>query len=815
MCATRTAGRILLSALPLLLSAGCDPMQSAANGSDRLAAALVERSCTPPTSRIVINELMIDVNGDRCWVELHNPGGDSIDLQGWRLADADTMHPPFVGPAIVGPGGFATVCRSGDPARNGGIACDLVVPDLDLRREGLVRRVQVIDGVDVVDAVAYGNTHPVGRSVQLRHPYLDNGSLAFPEDPDDPEAWTASPWGIQATPGGSPNAPNDAVWAEQDAPECDDGLPCTWDLCIAGECDNSQARPGCCDSDAQCADGDADPCTRPACVDNGCADIPVPGCCTTHVDCIDDDPCTGDHCLAMRCRHVATDDGTCCWAAATDPVTGLPRTEAARREIASAACDDGNPCTEDTCDLAQNRCVFSVPLPGCCAGPLDCDDGDPCTYDICWSFTCRHPLKYGACCTNHAACDDANPCTRDLCILNNCRHLHDTGACCVDDAWCRLHFDDGDRCTDESCETDPLDGSRQCVRTLADPCRQALPYVQDFDDGRAPEALGWRTSIRGALGPMAWRIGDAASNPPGPHLTAAPGTLSPGGSATATTPVIDASSSTHDVGNRLRVTTAQWRLSWSHGPSTGPADLAIAASDTSTPDGPVLWQEVVSGDLADGLFSRQLPDSLWRSPNVSLVFRVGAPDNALLAGTVRIDDVRLAAGVPNQPYRLRTWRCPDVGPCFLNNATPLPDPPLAASFPLALGPCERAIVLVCLEDQDASDATWNYFGFPGAAVEGNPDEGPDLVRPMQGVTETNGCGTLDFAVRGLCGPGPTARAETFYCGFEVAPGCDEAATGPHRIGLRVLDESTVGKRPHSPFESLTFLDLTVTPPRTR
>ena len=467
----RTAGTIARLAWPALLLAACDPVQSAATtGPEGLAAALVGRPCTPPTSRIVINELMIDVDGNRCWVELHNPGGDPIDLQGWRLADANTMHPPFAGPAVVHPGGFATVCRSGDPARNGGVTCDLVLPDLDLRREGLVRRVQMIDGVDVVDAVTYGNAHPVGRSIQLRHPFLDNALLEIPEHPDDPAAWAGSVWGIQATAGGSPNAPNDTVWAEQDAPECDDGLPCTWDLCVAGWCDNAQPRPDCCDADAQCADGDADPCTRPACVDNRCTDVAVPGCCTTHADCIDDDPCTSDHCLAMRCRHAATDDRSCCWAATTDPATGLFRAEEERQAIASAGCDDGNPCTRDTCDLASNRCVFSDPMPDCCAGTLDCDDSDPCTYDICWSSTCRHPLKYGACCTDPAACDDGDPCTRDLCILNNCRHLRDTGACCVDDAWCRLHFDDDDPCTDESCVTDPLDGSRPCVR----PDRQSV-----------------------------------------------------------------------------------------------------------------------------------------------------------------------------------------------------------------------------------------------------------------------------------------------------------------------------------------------------
>ena len=80
------------------------------------------------------------------------------------------------------------------------------------------------------------------------------------------------------------------------------------------------------------------------------------------------------------------------------------------------------------------------------------------------------------------------------------------------------------------------------------------------------------------------------------------------------------------------------------------------------------------------------------------------------------------------------------------------------------------------------------------------------------MTESGGCGTLDLAVRGLCGPGPRASQGTFYCGFEIAPGCDASTIGTHRVGLRVLDEWTPGKRAHSPFESLTPVELVVTAP---
>lgn len=800
----------------LAATAGCVDAPSGPTPDDATATAagaLAARSCTPPTSLLVINELMIDDDGRRCWIEVHNPGGDPVDLAGWRVADVDTMHPPFAGPAPIAPGGFATICRDGDPAANGGVACDLVLPGLDLNRLGTVRRVQLIWDVAVIDVVTYGALHPDGRAIQLRHPFLDNALLQAPDDPDDPDAWSGLPWGIQAAPGGSPNAPNDAVWAEQDAAECDDGLPCTWDLCIAGRCDNAHPRPDCCDDDAQCAASDDDPCTRPACIDNRCAEPPIPGCCTANADCTDDDPCTTDYCLAMRCRHAATADPGCCWAAPTDPVTGAPRSDAERLALASARCDDGDPCTPDACDLEAARCVAGPPIPGCCAGNLACDDGDPCTYDTCWSFTCRNPPKSGNCCTTDAACDDHDPCTRDFCALGTCRHLPDTGACCLDDAWCRAHFDDDDPCTDETCRADPITGSRRCVRTPAVPCRRAIPYAEDFDGGRDLDALGWRPRVAGAIGPLAWRIGETDLPAPAPHLTAAPGALGPGGRAVVMTPLLDTTPAAWDVANPDRITTAQWQLSWTQGPAPSPAMLTVGATDVSDPDGPVLWQAAVGRDLPAALYSVPLPAPLDVSHGVSLLFRVDAPEGGgMVAGTLRVDDVRVAAGVPNRPYRIRTFRCPEAGPCTPASATPDADLPMDAPASLALAACDRALVLVCAEDTDAYYGTWNYFGYPGAAVAGAPFAAADFVRPIEGVTESGGCGTLDLAVRGLCGPGPRGSPGAFYCGFEIAPGCDASTIGTHRVGLRVLDEWTPGKRAHSPFESLTPVELVVTAP---
>jgi subtilisin-like proprotein convertase family protein len=62
-------------------------------------------------------------------------------------------------------------------------------------------------------------------------------------------------------------------------------------------------------------------------------------------------------------------------------------------------CDDGNPCTVDSCD----------PASGCVHTPISCDDGQICTVDACDPAT-------GLCTHTGLSCDDGNACTADTCI---------------------------------------------------------------------------------------------------------------------------------------------------------------------------------------------------------------------------------------------------------------------------------------------------------------------------------------------------------------------------------------------------------------
>ena len=160
-------------------------------------------------------------------------------------------------------------------------------------------------------------------------------------------------------------------------------VACEPNLCIVGACCNgdtctSRTRHTC-ERDGGTYLGDAsacdvDTCTLGACCDGiACSDVirfscedvghvfkgpgtacadPNPCPCTDHAQCDDGNSCTDDSCdLVTGCAHV---DNT-------------------------ASCDDGDACTtDDACSAGA-----------CAGGPvLDCDDGDDCTNDRCVNGSC-------------------------------------------------------------------------------------------------------------------------------------------------------------------------------------------------------------------------------------------------------------------------------------------------------------------------------------------------------------------------------------------------------------------------------------------
>ncbi len=201
-----------------------------------------------------------------------------------------------------------------------------------------------------------------------------------------------------------------------DAPDCDDDNVCTADSCLP--------EAGCIYVPANgipCDDGD--PCTALDLCDAGGCNPGGPA------DCDDSNPCTIDQCdLDVGCVHLPTQTPCC---------TGL-----------TSICDDGNPCTLDVCDAETLDCAYGVnDLPcddgdacttadvcggGVCAGfAADCDDGNPCTEDSCDSLTgCTAVILSGV------DCDDGKECsTGDACINGVCTADTSGCACDADPTW--------------------------------------------------------------------------------------------------------------------------------------------------------------------------------------------------------------------------------------------------------------------------------------------------------------------------------------------------------------------------------------------
>lgn len=148
-------------------------------------------------------------------------------------------------------------------------------------------------------------------------------------------------------------------------------------------------------------------------------------------DCDDGEPCTADSCdkktgdCVLKKLSVTCDDGDAC---TKNNKCGLAKDgKYTCLSGAPVVCSDGNPCTADACDSKK----------GCSSTPVSdgvgCSDGNACTEkDVCKSGSCAGaPL-------GKDTCDDKNSCTVDTCDSKaGCQYKTVSGAQC----------DDGDQCT--------------------------------------------------------------------------------------------------------------------------------------------------------------------------------------------------------------------------------------------------------------------------------------------------------------------------------------------------------------------------------
>lgn len=154
--------------------------------------------------------------------------------------------------------------------------------------------------------------------------------------------------------------------------------------------------------------------------------------------CDDGKPCTADSCSgAAGCQASPIDgpcdaDGSVC--TASDSCQG-----GACVAGTALVCDDGQPCSDDLCDKAKG-CVAVWPA----AKP--CDDGNACTLDeVCTGGQCGGGSA--------KVCDDGDACTADSCdAVKGCLHQAASGGPCSDGNACT----GADLCTDGKCGGTPV-----------------------------------------------------------------------------------------------------------------------------------------------------------------------------------------------------------------------------------------------------------------------------------------------------------------------------------------------------------------------
>ncbi len=304
------------------------------------------------------------------------------------------------------------------------------------------------------------------------------------------------------------------VYEAHSGDACDDGNACSHnDVCKSGKCkaggelkcdDNNPCTNDGCDPASGCVSKNAD---GKECSDgNACTgdDLCQGGQCGAGaaIECDDQNACTKDSCDAKNgCQHEALAGQAC------DDGNACTNGDACKGSVCGGdkiGCDDSNLCTEDSCD-GKKGCVYTPTSKACndgdacttgdacvngkCAGkaPLSCEDGNPCTIDSCNSGGgCLHKnadgwkCDDGNACTGKDACqnakcvsggatecEDGNPCTADGCSPNSgCWHKNLDGGACADGDACttgdvckagkcggpgKPDCDDGNACTTDSC----------------------------------------------------------------------------------------------------------------------------------------------------------------------------------------------------------------------------------------------------------------------------------------------------------------------------------------------------------------------------
>ena len=257
----------------------------------------------------------------------------------------------------------------------------------------------------------------VPAAEDIPRPPEDTGACALGGPCSDGDACTINDQCVAGA-GGAPTCQGQPT-------DCDDGVVCTTDSCAGGIC-SSVVAPGFCliegvcwaagDTDPkngcqQCgasatgwttvagACDDGDPCTADLCVGGVCVGEPIV--------CPDDqNPCTSESCVAGACQTQPSagpcDDGSPC-------TTGDQCANSVCVSGSPVVCpDDGDPCTTEACGAAG---CTSQPIPGCevdeCQYHNECNPAGVCAE---WKSTGK--TKCSAPCAGPADCGANSTCTK-------------------------------------------------------------------------------------------------------------------------------------------------------------------------------------------------------------------------------------------------------------------------------------------------------------------------------------------------------------------------------------------------------------------
>lgn len=244
-----------------------------------------------------------------------------------------------------------------------------------------------------------------------------------------------------------------------EALSCEDGNPCTENTCVADVgCDFPPAFDGeTCDDGSACTEGDicdggtcggatiscedGNPCTDDLCEEGlGCTNT------DNTAECEDGDACTtGDICAEGTCVSggpTNCEDGNECTIDICDEFAGcvrIPNLNPCCTGTVSI-CDDGDPCTTDICNPEDGSCSEAF-------NAAACDDDDACTTgDICAD---------GECGGDEVDCAAENPCVAAFC---------DSEDGCGGDPLSGIACDDGVECTvEDTCNVGVCEGISECV----------------------------------------------------------------------------------------------------------------------------------------------------------------------------------------------------------------------------------------------------------------------------------------------------------------------------------------------------------------